>query len=307
MAKHEQGIVVATRGRSFEVHAENGDRLLCEVRKKVKFEADTTPVVVGDDVLFSRSHAGGQAGGAESGAVEKVLERRTTFERPMVGVKEQKQVLVANLDRLAAVVSVKSPPLKTGLIDRFLVSAHVGGMEPLVIINKIDLGACDHFQEIVDVYQSVTPGVFVVSALCGTGLDELRVALNNHRTLLAGHSGVGKSTLLNALIPGLDLKTKEISSYSGRGKHATANIELFELPTGGFVVDSPGLKVMGLWQMEKNELPHYYPEFSEFEHSCRFQPCSHLHEPDCAVKAAVEDGKISRFRYENYVAISESL
>jgi ribosome biogenesis GTPase len=291
------------------VRAENGDRLLCEVRKKVKFEADTTPVVVGDDVLFSRSHVAGQAGGADSGAIEKVLERRTTFERPRVsrGVKEHKQVLAANLDRLAAVTSVKSPPLKTGLIDRFLVSAHAGGMEPMVIISKIDLGACDNLEEIVEVYRSVTPGVFVVSALCGTGVDELNAALNNHRTLLAGHSGVGKSTLLNVLIPGLDLKTKEISSYSGRGKHATTNIELFGLPSGGFVVDSPGLKVMGLWEVQKRELPHYYPEFSEFDHSCRFQPCSHLHEPDCAVKAAVENGKIPRFRYKNYTAISESL
>jgi ribosome biogenesis GTPase len=307
MAKHEQGIVVATRGRSFEVRAENGDRLLCEVRKKVKFEADTTPVVVGDDVLFSRSHVGGQSSCADSGAIEKVLERRTSFEKPMVGVKEQKQVLAANLDRLAAVASVKLPSLKTGLIDRFIVSAHAGGMEPLVIINKIDLGAPDELEKIVQTYRAVTRGVFVISALCGTGLDELRAALNNHLMLLAGHSGVGKSTLLNALIPGLDLKTKEISSYSGRGKHVTTNIELFELPTGGFVVDSPGLKVMGLWEVEKDELPHYYPEFSEFGHSCRFQPCSHLHEPDCAVKAAVEAGKIPRFRYENYVAISESL
>ncbi|MEW5995650.1 MAG: ribosome small subunit-dependent GTPase A [Candidatus Zixiibacteriota bacterium] len=302
MAQQESGIVVATRGKFFEVRAGNGDHVLCEVRKKVKYETDsTTPVVVGDDVLITRTDN-------KNGAIEKVLERRKTFERPMVGVKaERKQVLAANIDRLAVVASVKQPDLKTGLIDRMLVAAHTGGMEPLVIINKIDLGQPEGFDHIVTAYRTVTCGVSVVSAIEGTGLDDLRQSLRNQRTMFAGHSGVGKSTLLNSLIPGLDLKTKEISSYSGRGRHVTANIELFELPGSGFVVDSPGLKVMGLWDVEPRDLPHYYPEFRDYETSCRFQPCTHVHEPGCAVQAAVEEKKIFPFRYENYVAIFEAL
>ncbi len=301
MAKHEPGIVVATKGRLFMVRAENGDRLLCEVRKKIKFVTDaTTPVAVGDDVWFSRS-------GTDSGAIEKVLERRTSFVRPMVGVKEQKQVLAANLDRLGVVASVKSPALKTGLIDRLLIAARAGGMEPVIVLNKIDLDLPDRFEAIIAAYRTAADGVFPVSALTGEGTDQLHKYLGAHRTLLAGHSGVGKSTLLNKLIPGLNLRTREISSYSNRGKHVTASIELFELPMGGFVIDSPGLKVMGLWKVEKAELPYYYPEFRQYEQACRFQPCAHIHEPDCAVKAAVEEGGIYRFRYKNYVSIANSL
>jgi len=301
MTKYEPGIVVATKGRFFMVRAENGHRLLCEVRKKIKFGTEsTTPVAVGDDVLFSRSEE-------ERGAIEKVLDRRTSFGRPMVGVKEQKQVLAANLDRLAVVVSVKSPPLKTGLIDRFLVAAQVGDMEPFIIINKIDLGQSENLDEIITAYRAIDCLVFLVSALTGQGIDKLKKHLDAHRTLFVGHSGVGKSTLLNVLIPGLNLKTKEVSSYSNRGKHATATIELFELPSGGFVADTPGLKVMGLWEVKKAELPYYFPEFRKYEQFCRFQPCTHTHEPGCAVKTAVEKGEIHRFRYENYLSIAESL
>ncbi len=298
--EQERGTVVATKGRFFIVRMENGERLQCEVRKKVKLASDGSPVVVGDDVLVTRSGEG-------QGIIEAVMERRTAFFRPMVGVKDQKQVLVANIDRLAVVCSVKSPPLKTGLIDRLLIAAQVGNMEPIIVINKIDLGLPENFSEIVEAYQAVTDGVFPVSAVTGEGMEKLKEYLASHRTLFAGHSGVGKSTILNILIPGINLKTSEVSSATNRGKHTTSTIELFELPSGGYAIDSPGLKVMGLWQVEKEELPYFYPEFREYEAHCRFQPCTHLHEPDCAVKKAVEEGKIPAFRYDNYLAIADSL
>ncbi|MCK4461358.1 MAG: ribosome small subunit-dependent GTPase A, partial [candidate division Zixibacteria bacterium] len=200
MDKLESGIVIATRGRFFEVQTEDSSRITCEVRQKVKDEVkQTTPVAVGDDVMFSRSHE-------QSGIIEKVLERRTTFGRPAKGVEGRLQVIAANLEQLAVVVSTRSPDLKTGLIDRFLVAARVGSLEPIIIINKIDLAWSDEVSEVSAAYRAIGIPVFAVSAEDGRGVADLMRGLAGHRTLFAGHSGVGKSTLLNRMIPGLNLK-----------------------------------------------------------------------------------------------------
>jgi ribosome biogenesis GTPase len=301
MTEFEKGVVIATRGRLFEVMTESGNSLKCEVRRKVKSEADsTTPVAVGDDVLISPSHEG-------SAIIEKVLERKTAFFRPTVQQETIKQVIAANLDKLAIVSSITFPELKTGLIDRFLISAQLGKLEPIIIFNKTDLPKPKDFDTIVNTYQSLGYKTFPTSCETGQGLDVLKEAMSDHRTVLVGHSGVGKSSIINRLIPGLDLKTATISESSSRGKHTTAHIELFELPSGGFLADSPGLKVMGIWDVAKNELPYFYPEFERFFGNCRFKNCAHIHEPDCAVKGAVESGEIESFRYENYLSIVESL
>jgi ribosome biogenesis GTPase len=294
------GIVTRGHGNRFMVLAE-GRYYDCQLRKKVKFVTEqTTPVAVGDDVRIAVFND-------REGAIEEVRERRTVLSRPAVGHEASEHVVAANVDSLVIVTSIKSPPLKTGLIDRFIIAARIGGLVPAIVINKLDLTLDPEAALAIDVYRSLDYNLFLTSALSGEGLDRLQEFLKQHRSLLAGHSGVGKSSILNRLLPDIGLPTQEISAATGRGRHTTSYIELFHLPGGGFVIDSPGIKVLGLWQLEKEQLADHYPEMIPYLNQCRFARCSHTHEPDCAVRAAVETGDVSALRYQNYLQIYNSL
>jgi len=257
-------------------------------------------VAVGDDVEFSFDRDG-------SGVIENIKPRRTMFFRPAKGSPSKKQIIASNIDQLAAVVSVKNPPLKPGLIDRFLISADIGNLKPLVVINKTDLDKPEILQDLRKGYDAIGIPLYFVSTKNGEGMELLTEALKDHRTIFAGHSGVGKTALINYLIPGLNMKVGEVSEHTDRGIHTTTVVELFALPFGGFVVDSPGLKVLGIWDLEKEDVVNHYPEFFEYASHCRFPGCAHGPEPDCAVKAAVESGKIPEYRYRSYLAIRESV
>jgi len=296
----DKGIVIRGHGKSFTVRCRGKD-IPCEIRGRLKYgTASITPVAVGDDVEISLGADG-------AGMIEKVAERRSMFFRPAKTSDTKRQVIAANISQLGIIVSSKNPPLKSGLVDRFLIAADMGNLKPIIIVNKIDLGRPKTASELERGYQDIDVPILFVSAETGESFDELKKILRGHRTIFAGHSGVGKSTILNRLIPGLNIKVSEVSKYSDKGVHTTSTIEMFELPGGGFVVDSPGLKILRLWELKKEDLPYYYKEMEEYLNLCRFTGCSHIHEPDCAVKAAVDKGLIPKFRYQNYVTIYNSL
>lgn len=295
-----EGIVTRGHGNRFVVCAA-GRYYTCQLRGRVKFKTEqTTPVAVGDEVEISLLDE-------TEGVIEEVRPRRSVLSRPAVGQETREHVLAANVDALVIVTSVKEPAIKPGLIDRFLIAARMGGLSPAIVINKIDLGIDADIAEIIEAYRNLDYDLFLTSALEGTGLDELKEYLGRHHSILAGHSGVGKSTILNRLVSGLDLPTAEISHASGRGRHTTSRMELFHVSTDGYVIDSPGIKVLGLWQLTREDLTSFYPEMQPYLNDCRFTGCSHIHEPDCAVRQAVEEGAISRVRYQNYLQIYNSI
>lgn len=296
----KDGIVTRGHGNRFVVYSE-GEYFDCQLRGRVKFRSHrSSPVAVGDDVTIKITEE-------NCGVIESVKKRKSVLSRPAVGREANEHVLAANIDSLVIVTSVTQPALKTGLIDRFLIAARIGKLTPVIVINKVDLKSDDRIENIVETYRGLNYDLFMTSALDETGIIEFRKYLRDHRTILAGHSGVGKSSLLNRLLPDLNLPTKTISKVTGKGRHATSHNELFHLPEGGFVIDSPGIKVLGLWKLERETLAGYYPEMVEHMNQCRFTACSHTHEPDCEVKNALEAGEIALFRYQNYVQIYQSL
>ena len=296
----QNGIVTRGHGNRFVVYSE-GEYFDCQLRGRVKYLSDrSTPVAVGDDVTIKITEK-------NCGVIESVKKRKSVLSRPAVGREDNEHVLAANIDFLVIVTSIAQPTLKTGLIDRFLIAARIGQLTPVIVVNKVDLKRDDYIEDIVKTYQGLNYDLFMTSALDTTGLREFREYLRDHRSILAGHSGVGKSSLLNCLLPNLNLRIKTISKVTGKGRHATSYNELFHLPEGGFVIDSPGIKVLGLWQLERETLAGYYPEMAEHMNQCRFTACCHIHEPDCAVKNALKAGKIASFRYQNYVQIYQSL
>lgn len=305
MVDKREGIVTRGHGNRFVVFAE-GEYYSCQIRGKVKFTTNqTTPVAVGDDVVITLIDR-------ENAVIEEVKDRRSVLSRPAVSKETVEHVLAANVDSLVVISSTRRPAVKIGLIDRFIIAAQLGGLEPVIVINKMDLGLTAEIETIMPVYRQLGFCVFLTSALPGyqhadNEIEAFGEYIGTHCSILAGHSGVGKSSLLNRLYPDFNLRTASVSETTERGRHATSRMELFHLPGGGFVIDSPGIKVLGLWRIDKEQVVLYYPEMVSVQERCRFTGCSHTHEPGCAVKAAVATGEISEIRYQNYVHILNSL
>ncbi len=292
-----EGTVIATHGPLVRVQA--GDRtLVVAARRKLTWEGpppEAPRLVVGDRVLVRME--------GEDGVVEVVRERRTALLRKAPHGRRP-QVLAANVDQALLVFAARIPTPRRGLLDRFLVACHHARIEPVIVMNKVDQGL-DEVAGWLAVYDRLGYPVLLVSARTGRGLGQIKRRLVDRTTLFCGPSGAGKSSLLNAVYPGFRLKVGSLSESTGKGRHTTTTAELMPLPYGGFVVDTPGLKEFGLWNLGRTELEEAFPEIAELAPDCRFPDCSHSHEPDCAVRAAVEAGRIDPGRYASYLGLLE--
>jgi ribosome biogenesis GTPase len=277
--------------------------LTCSVRGTLAHHDTgfTNVVAVGDRVRVSR-------GGGEEGIVEAVMPRRSVLARPDPFYSHLQQVVVANLEQVLIVASWQEPPLWAELIDRYLIAAQRSRISALICVNKVDLAEdAAPVRAQLQPYADLGHRLLFTSAVTGKGVGRLREALRGRTTALVGLSGVGKSSLLAALQPGLVLRTAEVSGHSGQGRHTTSQITMLPLAIGGFVVDTPGIREFGLGGLTRAELMRFYREFVPFADRCRFSNCSHAHEPGCAVKAAVTRGCLSPMRYHSYRRIYESL
>jgi ribosome biogenesis GTPase len=276
---------------------------LCSVRGSLTATETgyTNVVAVGDQVLVSPGLAG-------HGVIEHVLPRRSVLARPDVFNPDMSQIIVSNVDQLLIVIAWAEPLFWLELVDRYLIAAAEGNIDPLICLNKVDLAdTVDECREEMQLYEDLGYTVLYTSAITGQGIDQLRSHLIDRETVLAGRSGVGKSSLLMAMQPDLELRVAEVSAYSGEGQHTTSQVSLLKLDGGGYVVDTPGIRELGLITVHRHELVLYYPEIAALVGQCRFNDCTHTHEPGCAVIEAVERGDIALSRYESYQAIYDSL
>ncbi|MEX0938791.1 MAG: ribosome small subunit-dependent GTPase A [Pirellulales bacterium] len=289
------GRVLRVQGLLSTVQAEDGRMFECATRGILKtLSTEQRHVVaVGDRVWFRPE-------GQSEGMIESVEPRHGVLSRSIRG---RQQVIVAGVDQMLIVASAAEPYLKPNLIDRYLVTAEKGGIRPLICINKVDLVDPAHLQPLVGVYSQLGYRVLLLSAETGLGIDRLRRRLAGKQSVFAGQSGVGKSSLINAVDPNVELTVQTVSEESHKGRHTTTSAQLIRLSEGGYVVDTPGIRQFQLWDVLPEELAGFYRDLRPFVSQCRFPDCTHTHEADCAVKDAVADLRIDARRYESYVHI----
>jgi len=297
-----QGLVTKSTGSWYQVQTQDGTRFDCRIKGKFRIKDLTTtnPIAVGDQVDFELEPE------QQTGVINKLHDRKNYIIRKSINLSKQAQVIAANLDLALLVVTLASPRTSLGFIDRFLVTAEAYGIPAGLIFNKLDLFSEEGLEILADyraIYENIGYPCYQVSATKKTGIKEVQAVLKDKTTLFSGHSGVGKSTLLNAILPGTEAQTGEISDWSDKGKHTTTFAEMFVLPFGGFLIDTPGIRELGVIDIEKQELSHFFPEMRELLNQCRFYNCRHINEPGCAVLAALEAGGIEPSRYESYLSI----
>ena len=298
-----KALVYKSTGSWYVVKGEDEEFYNARIKGKFKIDdiTSTNPVAVGDIVDVDKEDTE-----AADVIITGIHERKNYITRQSPHNKHQHHIIASNLDQSLLFTTLKDPKTSQGFIDRFLVASEAYHVSAIIVFNKNDLykkKELEKFDELKFIYERNGYKVLLMSLAQRTGVDEVEHLLNNKITLLSGHSGVGKSSFINTVFPGLLLKTQDVSDWSGKGIHTTTFAEMFDLPDGGKIIDTPGLREFALMDIEKNELSHYFPEMKALVNECRFNNCMHIDEPGCAVKQAIEEGKISADRYVSYLNI----
>ncbi len=296
-----KGLVVKNTGSWYQVKTDSGELFECKIKGHFRLLdiRSTNPIAVGDWVEFDKNADG-------TAMIHTISDRRNYIIRRSSNLSKHSQILAANLDLVALVVTINYPETSTVFIDRFLATAEAYRVSACIVFNKIDRYSPEEEQYLdglMDLYSTLDYPVFKISALKSENIEGLTTFLSGKTTLFSGNSGVGKSTLINSIAPHSLAKTAEISSYHNKGMHTTTFSEMFELLSGGHIIDTPGIKGFGTIDMETTEIGHYFKEIFSFSSSCKFANCTHVHEPGCAVLPAVKSQLISASRYQSYLSV----
>lgn len=301
------GLVYRSTGSWYSVKDEHGK--FWNARMKGVFKLDeitsTNPIAVGDYVDFETENEG-----ESSVIITKIHDRRNYINRQSPRMKHHQHIVASNLDQSLLIATIKDPRTSQGFIDRFLVACEMYHVPAIIIFNKFDVYKEKDIEQLAvlqDMYETIGYKVLPLSVKNRVGLEEVEGLLKDKVTLISGHSGVGKSSFINAVIPGSKIKTKDVSNWSGKGMHTTTFAEMYDLPFGGKIIDTPGMREFGLVDVERTELSGYFPEMRERLNDCQFNNCLHINEPGCAIKQAVIDGVITEDRYVSYYNILESI
>lgn len=301
-----KGVVVKSTGSWYEVRLPDAEVVRCRIKGRFRLDGHrlTNPVAVGDEVLIDREP------GLDTAIIKEILPRRNYVVRQSPRRKHFMHLIACNIDQAFLIVSIRSPRLKPGFIDRFLLTTESHNIPTFLIFNKADLygeAGVALYEELADIYRELGYESLLVSAQTGQNVDQLRELMARKTTLISGHSGVGKSTLANQIQADLDLRTQAISESSGKGMHTTTFAEMYSLDNGGYLIDTPGIKELGFINMEPVDIGHNFKEIFDFSQGCKFNNCLHVNEPQCAVQEAVQEGYISEWRYQNYLNILEEV
>jgi ribosome biogenesis GTPase len=300
------GIVYKSTGSWYTVKADNNQIYDCRIKGKFRMKGikSTNPIAVGDVVDFEID----ETSDAITGSIHHIHERKNYIVRKSVNLSKQTHIIASNIDIVFLIVTINNPITTTSFIDRFLVTAEAYHIKAVLLFNKIDTfdeAMSDEQLFLQHVYTQIGYDCLLVSAKNGKGLDQLKEIMQGKVCMFSGHSGVGKSTLVNALEPTLNLKTKEISDLHQQGQHTTTFAEMFDLTFGSKIIDTPGIRGFGIVDMEKQEIKGYFPEFFKLEDQCKFNNCLHKEEPNCAIKKTLEEDRIAWSRYKSYLQILE--